>query len=249
MYISYSLWGSNKVYTYGLVENALQIKKLLPEWTLRVHHNSSVPENVIAWLKAQDNVQLIPHDGDECKASNMFWRLEDLFLDDTTVLIRDADSRISVREVRLINEWLASDRDFHIIRDHPGHRVPILGGTMGCRNNCLKYIGTPTGLRDVNAPPIQFNDGVEFIRHFYKNVPLPTDRYNLDQMFLYTYVYPIVSYRAMIHCSHNAYEKFAKRIDAVSTGFCGEIETHCPEATQIFEGEGAESTFERVAAY
>lgn len=234
MFISYSLWGSNKVYTYGIVENALQARRLLPEWTLRVHYNDSVPENIVHWLKEAPNVQVIHHEGVECKASNMFWRFEDLFLPDSVVLIRDADSRISIREVRLIKEWLASDRNFHIIRDHPGHRVPILGGTMGCRNNCLRYIGTPSGLRDVNAPPIQFTEGLNFMRNFYKNVPAPRDAYNLDQIFLYNYVYPIVCYQAMIHCSHNAYEKFAKKIEPVDKGFVGEVVEECPEAAKIF---------------
>lgn len=247
MYISYSLWGSNKVYTYGIIENALQVERLLPEFTLRVHYNDSVPENIVHWLKEKSNVHLIHHKGDDCKASNMFWRFEDLFLPDAVVLIRDADSRISVREVRLIREWLASDKDFHIIRDHPGHKVPILGGTMGCRNNCLRYIGTPTGLRDVNAPPTIFQDGLSFMKNFYENIPLPTDRYNLDQIFLYTYVYPVVCYRCMIHCSHNAYEPFAKRIEPVDTGFVGEVVEECPEAAKIF-GD-TESSFTRVAQF
>jgi hypothetical protein len=247
MYISYSLWGSNKVYTYGIVENALQLQHILPDWTLRVHYNESVPYNIINWLKAQPNVQLIHHEGTDCKASNMFWRFEDLFLQDTTVLIRDADSRISVREVRLIKEWLASGKDFHIIRDHEGHRVPILGGTMGCRNNCLEYIGRPSGLRDVNLPPLEFQDGLSFMREFVAQVPPSRDMYNLDQIFLYHYVYPAVCYRAMIHASHNGYEKFAKRVDPVEKGFVGEVVESCPEAAKIF-GE-TETSFTRVGAF
>lgn len=249
MYISYSLWGSNKVYTYGLVENVLRNKKILPAWKVRVHHNDTVPENVLTWLKQQDNVELVHHEGSECKASNMFWRFEDLFLPDTTVLIRDADSRISDRELGFIQEWLDSDRDFHFIRDAETHKVCIPGGLLGCRNNCLRYIAGSSGLRNVNLPPLQFHDGLSFMRQFYQNLPAPRDHYNMDQIFLYTYVYPQVVHQSMVHCSYNAYEPFARKVDPVDTGFCGEIEKHCPEATKIFEGEGAESTFERVAAY
>jgi hypothetical protein len=234
MFISYSLWGDNKVYTYGLVENVLNNRRLLPEWTTRVHHNDTVPSNILEWLKAQEDVQLVRHEGSECKASNMFWRFEDLFLKDAVVLIRDADSRVSVREVRMVNEWLASDKDFHVIRDHQGHRVPILGGTMGCRNNCLEYIGRPTGLRDVNAPPLEFQEGLSFMREFVAQVPPSRDMYNLDQIFLYHYVYPQVATRAMIHASHNAYEKFAKRVEPKDTGFVGEVVEECPEAAKIF---------------
>jgi hypothetical protein len=234
MFISYSLWGDNKVYTYGIVESVLNNRRLLPEWTTRVHHNDTVPSNILEWLKAQEDVQLVRHEGSECKASNMFWRFEDLFLKDAVVLIRDADSRVSVREVRMVNEWLASDKDFHIIRDHQGHRVPILGGTMGCRNNCLEYIGRPTGLRDVNAPPLEFQEGLSFMREFVARVPPSRDMYNLDQIFLYHYVYPQVATRAMIHASHNAYEKFAKRVEPKDTGFVGEVVEECAEAAKIF---------------
>jgi hypothetical protein len=234
MFISYSLWGDNKVYTYGIVENVLNNRRLLPEWTTRVHHNDTVPSNILEWLKAQEDVQLVRHEGSECKASNMFWRFEDLFLKDAVVLIRDADSRVSVREVRMVNEWLASDKDFHVIRDHQGHRVPILGGTMGCRNNCLEYIGRPTGLRDVNAPPLEFQEGLSFMREFVAQVPPSRDMYNLDQIFLYHYVYPQVATRAMIHASHNAYEKFAKRVEPKDTGFVGEVVEECAEAANIF---------------
>ena len=247
MFISYSLWGDNKVYTYGLVENVLNNRRLLPEWTTRVHHNDTVPSNILEWLKAQEDVQLVRHEGSDCKASNMFWRFEDLFLKDAVVLIRDADSRVSVREVRMVNEWLASDKDFHVIRDHQGHRVPILGGTMGCRNNCLEYIGRPTGMRDVNAPPLEFQEGLSFMREFVAQVPPSRDMYNLDQIFLYHYVYPQVATRAMIHASHNAYEKFAKRVEPKDTGFVGEVVEECAEAAKIF-GD-SETRFDRCAQF
>lgn len=249
MYISYSLWGTNKVYTYGLVESVLRNKEILPEWTVRVHYNDTVPEHIITWLKQQDNVQLVHHEGSECKASNMFWRFEDLFLPDTTVLVRDADSRISDRELGFIKEWLASDRNFHIIRDAKTHTVPIVGGAFGCRNNCLRYITTPSGLKNVNLPPFQFNDGLKLMQQFYKNLPAPRDHYNMDQMFLYSYVYPQVVHQSMVHCSYHAYEPFAKRVSPVEKGHCVEIQTDCPIATRIFEGEGAETNFERVGAY
>src|SRR6056300_1044628 len=115
-YISYSLWGTNKVYTYGIIENVLDAKKFYEGWIVRVHYNDTVPENIVEWLKSQDNVELVHHDSIDSKASNMFWRFEDYFIKDATVLIRDADSRFSQREVDCVNEWLASTKDFHIIR-------------------------------------------------------------------------------------------------------------------------------------
>jgi hypothetical protein len=51
----------------------------------------------------------------------------------------------------------------------------------------------------------------------------------------------------LIHCSHNAYEPFALKIDQIDEGFVGEVVTDSPRAAQIMDDP--ESKFERVAAY
>jgi hypothetical protein len=51
----------------------------------------------------------------------------------------------------------------------------------------------------------------------------------------------------MLHCSHNAYEPFAKKIDPVETGFVGEVVTNCQRASEIMND--TQSDFERVGAY
>ena len=246
-YITYSLWGDNKVYTYGIIENVIDAKKYYDGWIVRVHYNDTVPIGIIDWLKKQDNVEVVHHPGTKKKASNTLWRFEDLFIKDAVVLSRDADSRFSKREVKLVNEWLDSNKDFHIIRDHKHHMVPILAGTFGCRNNCLEYIGVPSGARNINQCPLQFVPGLEFMRSFLQNLPQERDVYIVDQMFLFAYVYPYVANKSMIHCSHNAYEPFALKIDHVDEGFVGEVVTNSPRAAQIMDDN--ESNFERVAAY
>ena len=243
MYISYSLWGTNKVYTYGMIENVLDAKKYYDGWTVRVHYNDTVPTEIIKWLSDQDNVELIHHQGSKMKASNMFWRFEDFFMEDTTVLIRDADSRITEREVGFVNQWLSSSKDFHIIRDNKDHTVPILGGTSGCRNNCLKYIGILNGNRNVNAPPMNFIKGVDLMNNFRYNSP---DGYNVDQMFLFQFVYPYIVGNSMIHCVYDR-EPFAIKTDVLETGFIGEIIYDCKRASEIM-GDTTTS-FKREGAY
>ena len=84
-YISYSLWGDNKVYTYGIVENVLDAKKFYEGWIVRVHYNDTVPQNIIDWLKKQDNVELVHHPGDKDERLQIaLWRFEDLFIKDAT---------------------------------------------------------------------------------------------------------------------------------------------------------------------
>jgi hypothetical protein len=67
----------------------------------------------------------------------MNWRF--LVADDPTVaafVIRDADSRVSLRDRWAIEEWLASPGSppFHVVRDHPSHaNYPLMGGTWGAR--------------------------------------------------------------------------------------------------------------------
>jgi hypothetical protein len=48
-----------------------------------------------------------------------------------TFMSRDSDSRIVPREMEAVGEWLAGDRSFHIMRDHPHHCIyAILGGIV-----------------------------------------------------------------------------------------------------------------------
>lgn len=46
-------------------------------------------------------------------------------------LIRDADSRISMRERRCVDQWISSGKILHTIHDHPYHIRPIQGGMFG----------------------------------------------------------------------------------------------------------------------
>lgn len=246
-YISYSIWGENKVYTYGIIENVLDARKYYEGWIVRVHYNDTVPIPIIDWLKKQDNVEVVHHLGLETKASNSLWRFEDLFIKDAIVLCRDADSRFSDREVTLVNEWLGSSKDFHIIRDHRHHMVPIMAGTFGSRNNCLEYIGIPDQLVNINRIPMNYVMGRELFESFKCGIPSERNKYLVDQIFLAQYVYNFIISNSIVHCSHNAYEPFAKKVYPVETGFVGEVVTDCPRAAEIM-GD-SETKFERVGAY
>ena len=246
-YITYSLWGDNKVYTYGIIENVLDAKKFYEGWIVRVHYNDTVPHEIVDWLKGQDNVEVVHHPGTKTKASNTLWRFDDLFIKDAIVLSRDADSRFSEREVKLVNEWLESNKDFHIIRDHKHHMVPILAGTFGCRNNCLEYVGIPSPLRNINSVPTKYVRGNELLDEFTKTYTGDRDAYLIDQIFLAYYVYNFINCNALIHCSHNAYEPFAISVDPVEHGFVGEVVTDCPRAAEIMGDK--DTSFERVGAY
>ncbi len=68
----------------------------------------------------------------------MFWRFEPASEDDVDVFIsRDCDSRISEREAAAVLQWLDSPKLIHVMRDHPHHSTPILGGMWGAKRHAI----------------------------------------------------------------------------------------------------------------
>ena len=61
---------------------------------------------------------------------NHLLRMQLPLLDDRVDIFmsRDTDSVILPREVAAVHEWLESNQTFHVMRDHPNHCVPMLGG-------------------------------------------------------------------------------------------------------------------------
>ena len=61
----------------------------------------------------------------------MFWRYL-IFFESGYSIVRDLDSRISEREVTYIENWVNSNKDYFIIRDHPWHSL-VPGGLVGLK--------------------------------------------------------------------------------------------------------------------
>lgn len=130
--ISFSLFGREKHYHEGAVENAALAGRWYPGWRVRFYCGPEVPEGVIAKLgEAAEVVRMGPAPG----ALAMSWRFlpaGDPWLD--AVIFRDADSRLGAREAAAVGEWLESGRPFHCMHDHEHHRSwPVFGGMWGCR--------------------------------------------------------------------------------------------------------------------
>ena len=126
--ISYSLYGSNPRYTDGALENAKLMKKIYPEWTMRVYYDDTVPHNIIEQLR-QEDVQLVDMTGSDI--NKMSWRFQ-AAVDSARFCARDIDSRLSEREAVAVKEWLESGKHFHVMRDHPSHSKYPMSGGMWC---------------------------------------------------------------------------------------------------------------------
>tara|TARA_Y100000361_G_scaffold154347_1_gene179826 strand:+ start:6855 stop:7481 length:627 start_codon:yes stop_codon:yes gene_type:complete len=172
--IAFSLWGKDPKYTIGAVRNAELAKEIYPGWTCRFYTGDDVSEDI-------EN-QLIDNGAEVCKMygsswNGMFWRFFAADSDDI-MISRDTDSRLGLREKVAVDAWLASDMDFHIMRDHPYHATEILGGMWGVRNGLLN------GIKDMIA---HYETGK------YDN------KYQVDQNFLREIVYPLVKDHSIVH--------------------------------------------------
>lgn len=137
--IAFSLWGNNPKYTVGAIRNAQIAQKLFPDWECWFYIGNGVPDQTIEILEELPNTKCIQMSSDSKKEwQGMYWRF--LPASDPTVdvmISRDTDSRLSKREKAAIDEWLDSDRGFHVMRDHPAHCIGILGGLWGAKRGCI----------------------------------------------------------------------------------------------------------------
>ena len=197
--ISFSLWGDNPKYTIGAIKNAELIDTIYPGWIGRFYCGKSVPIDIIEILKTYTNVEVIEmeENGDW---SGMFWRF--YACEDSDVMIsRDTDSRLNLREKNAVDEWLNSDKDFHIMRDHPYHNALILGGMWGVRNGILKNI-------------------VDLIKNYNKG-----DFWQVDQNFLREQIYPFVVNTSFVHDSYHNINSWSKNfsIERIDQEFVGDV--------------------------
>lgn len=134
--ISFSLFGSAPLYLRGAERNADLIHRIYPGWTARFYVSQEIPEDCIDRLAASGAEVIRKHRSG--RIDGMFWRfLPAAESQWNAVLVRDVDSRLSLREHAAVMQWLESGKQLHILRDHPDHRVPILGGMWGCRGGAI----------------------------------------------------------------------------------------------------------------
>ena len=186
--IGFSVWGTAPSYFYGLLDNCIIIKDNLPEFKCFVYHNNSLPNNIKETLQNLGNVRLISMNNTNDKRNTM-WRFLPIFYKNVNIFLsRDTDSRIEPKEIKAIREWLKSDKNFHIIRNHPMHRRKILAGLWGCRNKILKPL---------------YKDYINYI-----SKPYTRNNWIVDEIFLENIVYPYVIKlnTVYVNASHNRYE-------------------------------------------
>lgn len=160
--ISFSLWGTNLKYLLGAIENVKICKSVYPEYTCRFYYDTLVPFQII--FRLQDlGAETIPMNriADYSGSVDRFQAVNDADI----VLIRDCDSRPTIREREAVDEWIKSDKLYHAMFDHPAHQFWMIGLT-GFKKSDLNV----RALSDQFVKRDYYGVDYEFFQSFYDKI-------------------------------------------------------------------------------
>jgi hypothetical protein len=193
--ISFCLWGDKPQYTVGAIKNAELALEIYPGWECWFYMNIDEYDNLpslrqyLDVLEAMKNVRILLSKYEKhhlmlsrfLPAGKDYSNPEYLYPRDDHIevmLSRDCDSRLSLREKLAVDKWLASDKQFLVLKDHPWHAgVPVLGGLWGVKHGLL--------------PDIE-----QMINDFIQEDP--RNEWQCDQRFLTDKIWPKVQNTSMV---------------------------------------------------
>ena len=121
-----SVWGDQLKYVVGAYKQMYLAKYYYPDFERWLFTDEP------ARYKIDATVIKMPKNTD-----GQFWRFF-AAMENAFILIRDADSRITFREVAAVTEFSLSAKKYHIIRDHPYYAIditPIFAGNMAIKGS------------------------------------------------------------------------------------------------------------------
>ena len=207
--ISFSLWGSSPKYINGIRANIDLQKQYFKGWKCRFYiHEGSLTDDISQLIIDNDAEYIIISEDISTESQyktnqvhkGWFWRfkvLEDPSID--YAIVRDLDSRLSLRESNCVRDWIASGKEFHIIRDHVMHGVPICAGMWGVTGSFIRRINY-----------------TELIGQFIK--PHDTRFGGYDQYFLGDQIYPLVKNTVCIHDDWDRFREGSRKIPHIRNG-------------------------------
>lgn len=204
--ISYCIWGDNKLYNYGVYENALLLNKIFPDWNMIVYYTKTALKKVIEELNKIKSVECILIDVSNHPRNSMIRFLAGFNKKNDVVIFRDADSRLIQRDADAVKEWLDNtDKNIHIMRDNQTHKK-MCAGLWGVRNH------------------VMCNDDI--ISTYYKYFKILDSKWTIDEKFLNQVIYPKYINDATIHAEFNGKEPHATGfpshcVSRTVDGFCG----------------------------
>lgn len=189
--VSTSAYGNNDRYIIGAKRQYELSKEFYPNWEFRLYTDDA------SKFKELTDANIIEVTDN---SHGVFWRFLPLFENDSNiVIVRDSDGRITIREQKAVQEWLDSNKQFHIFRDHEAHyEFPIIACAFGNKGKLS-----------------------EDILHIMKAYMYKTNFYTNDQIFLREYVFPTIKNNLMLHSmEHGWFGKTRKKLKN-PYDFCG----------------------------
>lgn len=163
----------NPYYYVGLLENIALIQAHFPGWAIYVYIGNDVPSEFRESLKSYGCRLRDTGQTGHVNMVHRFFAIDEPDID--LMMVRDADSRIHWKDRWAIQQFLASDKHLHAIRDNKVHTAPILGGLWGIRKPQFS-------MRELYAA----------------NVTGHQDKLGHDQNFLANAVYPLYYKTSML---------------------------------------------------
>lgn len=180
--VAFCLYGNDPKYLEGMLANAWLMPRIYPGWECHCWFcKDTVP---VLYLSQLNRLNVALHPMDLGWRQRMFYRF--LIHDVPGVeryLIRDADSRISMRERRCVDEWMRSGRVLHTIHDHFYHQRPIQGGMFGIWRQKFE--------REMLVLMVR------------NRVDLMPDKWGLDEDFLEREIWPLAKHSVCEHGKSN----------------------------------------------
>ncbi len=203
--ISYCIFGEEQFYRRGLTKNIKLAAELFPEWICRIYAESTLDKNYLSSLE-RENTEIIIKEKPTLPLDALHWRWLPMEEGHEAVIIRDVDTRLFQRDVNLVRDWLKNGKQYHVCRDHPGHKDPIMGGLWGG-----KY------------PKIEIKKLWD--RYLRSNTKLISshNKFANDQYFLSRYIYPLIRKNLTVYTEHNIFifEEDVRRISGPRGTFEG----------------------------
>ena len=196
--ISFIIWENKPEQVVGALANAIYAAEVYPDWICRFYATKSLDKESVKRLGEMAHVEVVPIDTHPTDYKNTLYRFLPAGEPDVNVMIsRDVESRISYREKYAVDEWLESDRMFHVMHDHPNFAGYVLPGCWGVKNKTLVGIGSLIRyyLQSVVNRPWEGIAALDEGSIIYRK--------GVDRNFLETVVYPMIDVTCMRHDNHN----------------------------------------------
>jgi hypothetical protein len=122
---------------------------------------------------------------------------------------RDLDSALTQRERAAVDEWLASNKSFHAMRDHPKHHIRMLGGLWGFRPSFNRSLSRLIQNKIHNR---------ELVKPYVGRA---------DQAFLAFHIWPFAKSSILIHDSFFCKDGFGQETEPFPTQRPSTNQTNC----------------------